>query len=29
MEIRRLKETPDDFIGDHGEGMYEFEKVMK
>ena len=22
-------EGPDDFIGDHGEGMFEFEKVMK
>ena len=20
---------PDDFIGDHGEGMFEFEKIMK
>ena len=22
-------DIPDDFIGDHGEGMFEFEKVMK
>ena len=28
-EVKELEDAPADFIGDAGQGMYEFEKVMK